>query len=495
MNIVPKTIAVVGAGLSGLASAAVLAKQGYQVSIFEKNSTSGGRLRKFESDGFVFDMGPSWYWMPDVIEKYFNLFNTSSSEFFKLEKLDPAFRVYFGKDDYIDIPDNKEELIELFESIEPGSGKNLVTFLDESKLKYDVGVKDLVYRRSTSITEFLSPSLGLKMIKLKALKPFDKYVGSFFKNKRLKSLMEFPILFLGGTAKSTPSLYSLMNYACFELGTWYPQGGFSELAQAMTNVAEQNGVNINLSSPITDVEIENGTIKNVSSGSTKYKVDGVINGGDYHHFDQNLLGAEHRSYDQKYWDSRVMSPSSLIFYIGIDKKVEDLIHHNLFFDEDFGLHAEEIYQNPKWPSKPLFYVCCPSKTDPSVAPEGKENLFILMPLAVGIEDTEELREQYYDLIMTRLKSIIGTDLRPDVIYKKSYCIKDFSSDYNSFKGNAYGLANTTLQTAFMKPRMNSKKVNNLFHCGQLTVPGPGVPPSIISGQVAANEMIKHLSSK
>ena len=439
-------------------------------------------------------MGPTWYWMPDVIEKYFNLFDTSSSDYYNLEKLDPAFRVYFGKEDYIDIPDTKEELVDLFESIEQGSGEKLVKFLGESKIKYDVGVNDLVYRPSTSVMEFLSPSLGAKMLKLKALKPFDKYVSSFFKNKRLKSLMEFPILFLGGTAHSTPSLYSLMNYACFELGTWYPQGGFSKLGEAMTKLAKQKGVEINLSSPVTNIGIKNGKIEAIASENSIHNVDGIINAGDYHHFDQKLLDPKYSNYDEKYWDSRVMSPSSLIFYLGVNRKVDGLIHHNLFFDEDFALHADEIYKDPKWPTKPLFYVCCPSKTDPSVAPEGKENLFILMPLAVGIEDTEELREQYYDLIMDRLKSIIGTDLKPDVIYKKSYCLKDFSSDYNSYKGNAYGLANTTLQTAFMKPRMNNKKIKNLFHCGQLTVPGPGVPPSIISGQVAANEMINFLSN-
>ena len=296
MNIVPKTISVVGAGLSGLASATVLAKHGHIVSIFEKNSSIGGRVRKFEAEGFVFDMGPSWYWMPDVIDQYFNLFDTKTADFFTLKKLDPAFRVYFGRNDYLDITDSKDKLIELFESIEAGSGKKLLDFLHQSKLKYDIGVKDLVYRPSTSIKEFLSPQLGLKMIQLKALKSFDKYVNSFFKNPRLKSLMEFPILFLGGTAKSTPSLYSLMNYACFELCTWYPQGGFSELSKAMHQLAVRQWVEINLSNPITDVKIANHKIQSVSTNDLHHHVNGVINSGDYHHFEKDILDENHRSY-------------------------------------------------------------------------------------------------------------------------------------------------------------------------------------------------------
>ncbi len=495
MNVSPKKIAVVGAGFAGLSTATVLSNLGYNVSIYEKNSSTGGRARQFTEAGFTFDMGPSWYWMPDVIEQYFNRFDATTSDFFELEKLDPGFRVFYGKDDYLDIPDSTEKLRELFESIEPGSAAKLDLFLQESKVKYDTGVNDLVYKPSTSFMEFLSPMLAYKMIRMKALQPFYKYIRQYFSDPKLVTLMEFPILFLGGTAKSTPSLYSLMNYACFELGTWYPMGGFHKLAQAMTDLAQQKGVDIRLSQSISRVSIKGHKINAfyTQKNTKPIACDAMVNSGDYHHFEQHLLDEPYRTYSPEYWKSRVLSPSSLIFYLGVDKKIDNLIHHNLFFDEDFTAHAKEIYENPSWPSKPLFYVCCPSKTDPTVAPEGKENLFILMPLAVGIEDNPDIREQYYDLIMQRLEHITGNSIKEHVVYKKSYCLKDFKEDYHSYKGNAYGLANTTFQTAFMKPRMNSKKISNLVYCGQLTVPGPGVPPSIISGQVAAKEINKYLS--
>ncbi|MFY0652730.1 MAG: phytoene desaturase [Cyclobacteriaceae bacterium] len=493
MNLKQKSIAVIGAGLSGLVSSTLLAKDGKKVVLMEKNEHSGGRVRQFQSDGFIFDMGPSWYWMPDVIERYFKLFDHTSSDFFDLKRLDPGFRVYFSEDDKIDIPDSKNELMALFESIEPGSSAHLEKFLSESKLKYEVGVKDLVYKPSDSITEFLSPKLALDMLRLKALTPFNKYVRSYFKDERLIKLMEFPILFLGGTAQSTPSLYSLMNYACFELGTWYPQGGFGKLADAFTRLAHENGVEMMFSSAVDNVRITDKRVNSIVTDGMEHKVDGLINSGDYHHFEKQLISDNQRTYSEKYWETRTMSPSSLIFYLGVNKRIDGLLHHNLFFDKDFDIHAKEIYNIPQWPSDPLFYVCCPSKTDDSVAPDGMENLFILMPLAVGIEDSEDLRNKYYNIIMDRLKHILGIDIRPDVIFKKSFCLKDFKNDYNSYKGNAYGLANTTLQTAFLKPKMKSKKIKNLFHCGQLTVPGPGVPPSIISGEVAANQMISYLN--
>lgn len=486
-----RSIAVLGAGFAGLSAATVLADSGHQVSIYEKNQSAGGRARKFEAEGFTFDMGPSWYWMPDVIEKYFNCFDSSTEDYFKSIQLDPGFRIYFGQGNQMDIPASLEGIYELFETEEKGAADKLKRLLEESKEKYEVGVNDLVYKPSYSPFEFLSLKLAFNMMRLKALKSFDAYVKSYFKSERLLSLLEFPILFLGGTGKTTPSLYSLMNYACFSLGTWYTKGGFNTIVQAMTRLAEEKGVAFHYNNPITDLDMAQDKILGIN-GHQKVPVDGVIAGIDYQHFEQKLLPQEYRTYDDNYWDSRTLSPSSLVFYLGLNKKIEGLIHHNLFFDEDFGQHARQIYDQPDWPDKPLFYVCCPSKTDDSVAPEGCENVFLLMPLAPGIRDNEALREEYYQIMVRRIEKIVGVNIESTVIYKRSYCINDFKADYNSYKGNAYGLANTLKQTAFLKPSMRNKRIQNLFYAGQLTVPGPGVPPSIISGQVAAREMLKYL---
>lgn len=303
--------------------------------------------------------------------------------------------------------------------------------------------------------------------------------------------MEFPVIFLGETADNIPALYSLMNYADIALGTWYPMGGMHEIIKGMVTLAEEKGVKIHLGADVSHIDVKNGTAQNVMlKNGDIFEADVVIGAADYHHIDSKLLAPEYRNYSEKYWDKRIMAPSSLLFYLGVDKKLENLTHHCLFFDEQMGPHADAIYTNPRWPERPLFYLSAASKTDPSVAPEGKENLVILIPLAPDLEDGEEIREKYYHMVMDRLEKLTGQEIRSHVIFKRSYAHSDFKSDYNAFKGNAYGLANTLFQTAILKPSLKSKKVRNLYYTGQLTVPGPGVPPTLISGHVVSREVIK-----
>lgn len=480
---------VIGAGFAGLSAATKLADAGYDVTILEKNAMPGGRARVFEEKGFTFDMGPSWYWMPDVFERYFAEFGKSVADYYELVRLDPSYKVIFGPKEDIDLPANIEKLKALFESIEQGSGKKLEDFLDESKYKYDVGIGEFVWKPSLSISEFFDYRLLSKAISLDLFASFGKHIRKFFSNRRLLQLMEFPILFLGATPKNTPALYSLMNYAEIALGTWYPMGGMYEIVKAMVKLAEEKGVNIKLNEAVKRIEVENKTAQKVITDIGEYEADIVIGAGDYHHIESQLLNETDRNYSEKYWNSRTMAPSSLLFYVGVDRKVDKLTHHNLFFDEDFDIHADEIYTHPQWPSKPLFYVSAPSKTDASVAPEGAENLFVLIPIAPDLADGEEVREKYYEIVMERLEKYVGHSIRKHVVYKRSFAVSDFKNDYHSFRGNAYGLANTLLQTAFLKPSLKNKKVKNLFYTGQLTVPGPGVPPSLISGLVVANQVI------
>lgn len=486
-----KNIAVIGSGFSGLAAASVLAKEGNSVTIFEKNEQVGGRARTFKEKGYLFDMGPSWYWMPNVFENYFSLFNKKSKDYYTLKLLDPGFVIYFGKNDKMVVPASINGIYELFEKTEKGAAEKLKTFLFEAKTKYDVAFKNFIYKPSNSPLEFVDANTLKLLFKLDIFNSFHKHVRKFFKNERLIQLMEFPILFLGGSPDNIPGLYSLMNYSALEQGTWYPYGGFSKISDGMADLAKELGVTIKTEEPIKKLVVTNNKITSIITSKSQYLFDGVISSSDYVHSEQ-LLEKNYRNYDETYWDKKVMSPSSLIFYIGVNKKIKSLSHHNLFFDESLSQHSKEIYDLPQWPSKPLFYVCCPSKTDTTVAPEGHENIFILMPIASGITDSEAIREKYYTLIIDRLEHIIGETIKDNIDYKKSYCLNDFKSDYNSYKGNAYGLANTLMQTAFLKPKLKNKKISNLYYAGQLTVPGPGVPPAIISGQIAANELLKKL---
>jgi phytoene desaturase len=485
-----KKVIVIGAGFAGLAAATKLADEGYEVRILEKNSVAGGRARLFEEDGFKFDMGPSWYWMPDIFERYFAEFNKKPSDYYDLIRLDPSYKVVFSATEETNLPADMTELENLFESIESGSRYQLRKFLEESEYKYRVGIGDFVWKPSLSITEFFDFRLVSKAFSLDLFASFGKYIRKFFKSERLLQIMEFPILFLGATPKDTPALYSLMNYADIALGTWYPMGGMHEIIKAMVALAEEKGVKINLGEAVKSIKVEGNQAKTVKTDLGEYKADIVIGGADYQHIEQKLLDESHRNYSTKYWDSRVMAPSSILYYLGVNRRVDKLTHHNLFFDEDFNQHAHEIYTEPKMPSKPLFYVSAPSKTDKSVAPEGCENLFILIPIAPDLEDGEDIREKYYQIVMERLEKFVGHSVRENVVYKRSFAVSDFKNDYNSFRGNAYGLANTLLQTAFLKPSLKNKKVKNLFYTGQLTVPGPGVPPSLISGLVVANQVVK-----
>ena len=485
-----KKAIVIGAGFSGLSAASVLAKAGFSVKVFEKNGLPGGRSVVMKENGFLFDSGPSWYWLPDIYERFFNLFGKSPSDYYRLIRLDPSYRVFYSRDEVVDIPAGKENVIALFESIEKGSGKKLDRFLREAEYKYRVGVNKFVYMPSKSIFEFIGWDIFKGFFGLHLLKSFHSYVRANFRNPRLWSILEFPVIFLGATPKRTPALYSLMNHADMELGTWYPDGGMFEVVKGFVQVAESLGVELDYNSPVEKVTVSGSKATGVIVNGEFHKADYIVGSADYHHIERILLPADKANYSEKYWNSREMAPSALMFYIGIDKKINGLIHHNLFFDQDFETHANELFENPRWPGNPLLYTSVTSKTDSTVAPEGMENLVVLIPVAPGLEDNESIRKQYYSIVLDRMELLTGESFRNNIVYKRSYAHNDFSADFNAYKGNAYGLGNTLMQTAMLKPRMHSGKLKNLVFAGQMTVPGPGVPPSIISGQVAAGEIIK-----
>ena len=486
-------IAIIGSGFSGLSAAAYLSAKGNEVHVFEKNEQPGGRARQLKADlGYVFDMGPSWYWMPDVYERFFNDLGYSVVDFYDLTLLNPSFDVIF-KDQKVSIPSNFSLLCELFESIEKGSALQLKKFMQEAKYKYETGMEKLVYMPGLSLSEFADMDLIKGAIRLQVFSSFSKHIRKFFSHPKLIALMEFPVLFLGAMPQDTPALYSLMNYAGLQLGTWYPQGGFGKVIDAMVKVCTIYGVTIHCNEPVEKIVTRGDIAAGVMVNGRYIHCDAVVASADYAYVENVLLSAATRNYHPSYWDKKTFAPSCLIYYIGLNKKISSVQHHTLFFDEELDQHSREIYKEKQWPAKPLFYVCCPSQTDATVAPAGHENLFLLMPIAPGLEDSEAMREKYFQVMIGRMEKALGEELLPFVDFKKSYCINDFVEDYHSYKGNAYGLANTLMQTAVLKPKMINKKINNLFYAGQLTVPGPGVPPALISGKIAAQQVIKQLN--
>jgi len=490
-----KKAIVIGAGFAGMSAASFLAKQGWAVTVLEKHNIPGGRARQLKESGFSFDMGPSWYWMPDVFERYFNSFGSRPSDFYELKRLDPSYRIYW-KDSVDDIPALYDDLRTYFESIEKGSANRLDQFLAEASYKYEVGINKLVYKPGLSVKEYLDWGLAKGILRLDVFSSMKDHVAKFFSDPRLRQLMEFPVLFLGATAEKIPALYSLMNYADIKLGTWYPKGGMYSVVEAMYSLALELGVQFEFDQDVESICFEKNKITSVTtSGGSTFEADVIVAGADYHFVEEKLLPAHLRSYSEIYWDKRQLAPSCLIYYVGLKKKLDNVRHHNLFFDTDFEKHGNEIYTEPQWPGAPLFYVCVPSVTDDSVAPEGCENLFFLVPVAAGLQgDDEKLRDNYFEMIIERFGQRIGQSISNDIVFKKSYSVSDFVHDYNAFKGNAYGLANTLKQTGVLKPSLKSTKVSNLYYTGQLTVPGPGVPPSLISGEIVAKEICRQFQS-
>lgn len=481
-----QNIIIIGSGFSSLAAACYLAKDGNTVMVLEKNKTVGGRARQLIKDGFVFDIGPTWYWMPDVFERFFSDFGTHPSDFYQLEKLNPAYSVYFDKDDYITIEDTLEKICDTFEAEEKGSSLKLKKFIANAQDNYEVAIKDLVYRPGVSAFELMTP-VTIKKIN-QFFSTIKKDVRKEFKNERLAMILEFPVLFLGAKPDNTPSFYSFMNYADFGIGTFHPKGGMYQVILAMEKLAKSLGVKIKTECSVDKINVIDGKATGIICNGENLTCDIVLSGADYHH-SETLLDLPYRQYSESYWEKKVFAPSSLLFYVGFDKKLKNVNHHTLFFDVDFEAHAKDIYDCPQWPDDPLFYASFPSITDSKSAPEGNEAGIFLIPLAPGLEDNAAIREKYFDKIINRFEHLTSQKVRNNIIFRESFCVNDFVEDYNSYKGNAYGMANTLMQTAFLRPKLKSKKVENLYFTGQLTVPGPGVPPSLISGKLVA-ELIK-----
>ena len=482
-----KKIIVIGSGLAGMSCAAYLGKAGHRVTVIEKNSTYGGRLQTVSQQGYTFDSGPSWYWMPDIFDSFFEDFDKKTNDYYDLRRINPGYRVYFNKREYFDLVENLDELKRNFSKIEKGGGRALQRYLDDAGEKYEVAVKKFMYKPSLSPLEYIHFDLIKRLGRLNLFRPISKHIRQYFSNQKIIQMLEFPSLLLGAKPSDTPALYSIMNYADIVLGTWYPSGGIRSVAKAIYQVAKSQGVDFSFNQPVKKISINGNKATEVVTNKSSYHADIVVANADYNHVEQTMLPKSYQNYSKSYWEKRTMSPSALVFYVALNKKL-DLSHHTLFFDSDFKKHAREIYDNPKWPDEPLFYTSCVSKTDPKVAPENGEALFILIPVAPNLVDNEQTRKSYFQQVISRMELLINQNIKDHIVFSKSYAHRDFISDYNSFQGNTYGLANTLFQTAFLKPKIKNKKINNLYYTGQLTVPGPGMPPSLISGKIVADQI-------
>lgn len=485
-----RSVVVIGGGFAGLSAASFMAKEGWDVTVIEKNESPGGRARQLKENGFTFDMGPSFYWMPDVFDRYFARFGKKVSDYYSLQRLDPSYRIYWN-DGYTDIHADLEELKRTFEELERGSAGKLDKYLAGAAYKYEVGINKLVYKPGLSILEFMDWRTIRGFFRLEVFTSIKRHIYKYFKHIKLRQVMEFPVLFLGALPENTPALYSLMNYADIKGGTWYPEKGMYSVVEGMYALAKELGVKFQFGEDVREIVIEKGIAKKVVTDKTIYEPDAVISGADYQFTEMRLLPEAYRNYKEAYWSKKMMAPSCLLYYVGLNKKLKQPVHHSLFFDVSFDRHGKEIYKEPRWPVEPLFYVSVSSATDNTVAPEGHENIVFLVPVASGLEgDSEELREGYFQKIAGRMEKHLGESILDAVVYKKTYSVSDFVHDYNSYRGNAYGLANTLMQTAIFRPSCRNKKVKNLFYTGQLTVPGPGVPPSLISGEVVAKQVVR-----
>jgi len=490
-----KKALVVGAGFGGLTVSALLAYRGWDVTVVEKNSTPGGRARVWEQDGYLFDMGPSWYLMPEVFEAFFRLFGKERKDYYELEKLDPYYQVIFGSGERVTITPHLEETYRTFESFESGGAKRLQEYLSQARYKYEVAMREFLYRDYRSIWDFLNWKLLIEGSRLGVFSSLDRFVGKYFKDHRAKKILEYAMVFLGASPKNTPGLYSIMSHVDMNLGVYYPKGGIHAIVRGLVKLCQEQGVRFLYDTEVKSILVREGKAVGVHTVQGDLEANKVVVNADYSHAELDLLSEEYRTYPRAYWEKAVWAPSMFIAYLGTSRKIPSLSHHNLYFSDAWDKHFYSIFQAPRWPEDPSFYLSCPSKTDPHAAPPDGENLFFLIPVAPGLPDADEFRESYFQRMLEKAETILGEKIQPYLRVKRLYSQRDFLSDYHAFKGTALGLSHTLRQTAIFRPPRRSRKVKGLYYTGHYPHPGVGVPSVFICSVITAEGMEKDLNEE
>jgi len=506
-----QSVVVVGGGIGGLSAACYLADAGADVTLLEKNGQLGGRASRLEKEGFVFDMGPSWYLMPDVFERFFGHFDHTPEDFYELERLDPHYRIFFKdgsasngatdrQSDRVDISPDRAKNRELFESIEPGAGEAFDSYLETSETHYETAMEKFVYEDRSRLRDWVDPDvMRAAPIGLQLIGSMQSHVSDYFQHPRLQQIMQYTLVFLGGSPKNTPALYNMMSHVDFNLGVYYPvpkdgdgPGGVGVVVDAIVELAEQLGVTVKTDSEVDEITRRKDAFHVETVDSEVYRPDRVVVNADYRHAEQELMPEHERQYDASYWTDRTYAPSAFLMYLGVEGEVDELAHHTLVLPEDWDPHFDQIFERPAWPDEPAYYLCVPSKTDDAVAPEGHSNLFVLVPIAPGLRDTEALRERYREQILEDVATNTGVDLRDRIVVEETFAVDDFVDRYNATEGTALGLAHTLRQTALLRPNNRSSAVDGLYFTGSFTTPGIGVPMTLISGQHAAEALADDL---
>ena len=492
---------VIGGGISGLASAALLARDGFSVTVLEQRKQLGGRAGSWEQDGFRFDTGPSWYLMPEVFDHFFQLLGTSADAELDLEKLDPGYRVYSeGHDEPIDLRADREANIALFESIEPGAGKRIRKYLASAEDTYAMAIRRFLYTTFQNLRGLAAPDVLRRLPKLARLliEPLSTFAESAVKDRRLWQVLGYPAVFLGTSPYAAPSMYHLMSHLDLADGVLYPKGGITEVIAAVERVARREGAKIIAGAKVERIVVEDGHVTGVVHRDRRgvqhtAPADLVVSAADLRHTELQLLDKEHRTYPAAHWEKRDPGPSAVLVYLGIDGPVPGLLHHTLVFTEDWKANFGAIFGADRHvPDPASIYVCAPSETDTSVAPPGSSNLFLLVPLpadlsigrggvdGAGDYEVERIADRAIDVVASRSGV---PDLRERIRVRRTIGPRDFADDYNAWNGSMLGPAHTLKQSAFFREKNASRKVEGLYYAGASTIPGIGLPMCLISAEV------------
>ncbi|KZX47778.1 carotenoid 3,4-desaturase [Haloarcula sp. KBTZ06] len=487
-------VTVVGGGIGGLSAACYLADAGADVSLLEKNEQLGGRASRLEVDGFRFDMGPSWYLMPDVFERFFAYFGKEPRDYYDLQGLDPHYRVFFKDGDQIDVTGDNDQMAQKFEEYEPGAGEAFRDYLATSERHYETAMNKFVYEDRSELRDWIDLDvMTAAPVGLQLIGTMQSHVEDYFEHPKLQQIMQYTLVFLGGSPRTTPALYNMMSHVDFNLGVYYPDGGVGAVVDGLVELGEELGVTYETDAEVDEISRrKDGFLVETVHGDTTHPDEVVVN-ADYGHAERELLPDHERQYDDDYWDDKTYAPSAFLMYMGVEGDVEPLKHHTLVLPTDWDPHFDDIFDEPAWPDDPAYYLCVPSKTDDTVAPDGHSNLFVLVPIAPGLHDGDEIREEYREKVLADIADNTGVDLRDRIVYEKQFAVSDFGERYNATEGTALGLAHTLRQTALLRPNNRSSAVDGLYFTGSFTTPGIGVPMCLISGEHTAEALIEDIA--